>query len=505
MSHDIRTPMNGIMGMAAIASAHLDDREKVEDCLKKISKSSEHLLSLINEVLDMNKIESGKIDLKEEDFNLSELIDSIINMTRSQMDKYGHTFTVNSLNVEHEEVLGDPGRLRQVFINILSNAIKYTPEGDRISLMIKERKTKASGIGHFEFIFEDNGYGMIEEFLNHIFEPFIRADDKITASIQGTGLGMAITRNIVRMMGGDISVQSVYGEGSRFTVDIYLKLSNREKEDYSCFSGLRVLVADDDAISCESARETLKDLGMESECVCSGKDAVDRVKAGNEEGKGFGAVILDWKMPDQNGKETVKEIRKIVGKGVPIVIFSSFEWADIEQIAREAGADGVLGKPLFKSKIANLFRSILEHETGTKEEKSPLKKLEEMDFDGKMVLLAEDHRINAEIAKHVFQMVNLKVDWVEDGEEAYNRMKEAGDGYYSIIFMDIQMPETNGLEATGLIRSLDREDAKKIPIIALTANAFDEDVQRSLQAGMNAHLSKPVQPDILFETLENVI
>ena len=336
MSHDIRTPMNGIIGMTAIAAAHLDDRERVADCLRKINESSQHLLSLVNEVLDMNKIESGKIELTEEEFSLVELIDGMLAMTRPQIQEHEHSFRVNLVNVEHEQVIGDSRRLQQVFVNIMSNAIKYTPNGGKLSLSIMETPTRTHEFGHFQFIFEDNGYGMTEEFQKRLFEPFSRANDKQTAGIQGTGLGMTITRNIVRMMGGDISVESVYGEGSKFTVNVYLKLQNTADIDCESFLGLRILVADDDPVSCESVCEILNDMGMNSEWVLSGRAAVDRVKTRHEQGRDFYAVIIDWKMPDQDGVATTRQIRQLVGEEVPIIVISAYDWTEIEQEARQA-------------------------------------------------------------------------------------------------------------------------------------------------------------------------
>ncbi|MBQ6966554.1 MAG: response regulator [Lachnospiraceae bacterium] len=505
MSHDIRTPMNGIIGMTAIAQSHIDDREKVADCLEKISRSSDHLLSLINEVLDMNKIESGKVELREENFNLSELIDNMITMTRPQVQQHEHSFYVNIINVEHELVTGDKGRIQQVFMNILSNAIKYTPNGGRISLSIKERHTKAKGIGHYEFVFEDNGYGMTEEFQKHLFEPFTRANDKTTSAIQGTGLGMAITRNIVRMMGGDIAVKSKLGEGSRFTVNIYLKLQRDTEADYSSFKGLNVLVADNDPVSCESVCEILNDLGMNSEFVLSGQAAIDRIELRKDQGREFTAIIIDWKMPDMNGIDTTKAIRKLLGNDIPIIIFSAYDWTDIEQEAREAGATSFLGKPLFRTKLISLFDNIVNKVDNNSSANQPLKKLEEMNLKGKRALLVEDHRINAEIARHIFQMAGLDTDWLENGEEAVNKISSVEDDYYSIIFMDIQMPKMNGYQATELIRNMDRKYTKEVPIIAMTANAFADDVVLSKKSGMNEHIAKPIDFEELARILQNYI
>ena len=501
MSHDIRTPMNGIIGMTTIAASHLDDRERVADCLRKISESSNHLLSLINEVLDMNKIESGKVELIEEEFNLAELIDGMLTMTRPQMQAHEHSFRVNIINLEHEQVIGDSRRIQQVFVNIMSNAIKYTPNGGKISLSVRETPTKTEEFGHYQFIFEDNGYGMTEDFQKRLFEPFARANDKQTAGIQGTGLGMAITRNIVRMMGGDITVESVYGEGSKFTVNIYLKLQNKDDINYDNFVDLRVLVADDDPVCCESTCDILGGMGIISEWVLSGHAAVERVRTRRDQGRDFFAVIIDWKLPDQDGVETTRQLRRLVGDEVPIIIFSAYDWSDIEHEAREAGATSFISKPLFRTKLANLFNALVNHQPGEADLEAPLRLLEEMALDGHCVLLAEDQEINAEIATDFLEMAGLEVDWAKDGREAVDKLAASPDGYYSMVFMDIQMPNMNGYEAARAIRSMDRRYAKEIPIVAMTANAFTDDILNCKMAGMNEHIAKPIDIDALTRVL----
>ena len=370
MSHDIRTPMNGIIGMTAIATAHLDDRERVEDCLKKISEASSHLLSLINEVLDMNKIESGKVELNEENFNLSELVNTLLAMTKAQLENHRHKLKVDIADVIHENVIGDSHRIQQVFVNLMSNAIKYTPDGGTISLTVAERPTNAHGIACYEFVFEDNGIGMTEEFQKHLFEPFTRANDKKTAAIQGTGLGMTISQSLVRMMGGDIQVKSKPGEGSRFTVTIYLKFV------------------------------------------------------------------------DVQNAEPHKE--------------------------------------------------------------DPLKNLEDLKFEGKRILLVEDHPVNAEIAKNVLQMTGLEVEWVVDGEAAVERMANSKEGEFDLVFMDIQMPNMDGYQATAAIRAMTTY-ARRIPIVAMTANAFADDIRRAKEVGMNGHISKPLDFNELARILQKWI
>lgn len=501
MSHDMRTPMNGIIGMTTIAARHLDDRERVADCLKKIKDSSNHLLSLINDVLDMNKIESGKVELHEEEFCLADLIDGMLTMTRPQIQAHGHSFRVNIANVEHEQLIGDSRRIEQVFVNIMSNAIKYTPDGGKISLSVRECPTRKQGFGYFQFVFEDNGYGMTEEFQKHLFEPFARARDKQTAGIQGTGLGMAITRNIVRMMGGDIAVESVYGEGSKFTVNLYLQLQSTENINYESFADLRVLVADDDPVCCESTCELLNDMGMNSEWALSGKAAVDRVKVRQEQGRDFFAVIVDWKLPDQDGVQTTRQIRELVGKDTPIIIFSAYDWSEIEQAAREAGATAFISKPPFRTKLAALFSVLVSNQKENSDLDAPLQSLEKLGLDGRRVLLAEDQELNAEIAMDFLSMTGLEIDWARDGEEAVKMVAASPDGYYSMIFMDVQMPNKNGYEATRAIRAMDRQYDREIPIVAMTANAFAEDVMNCKQAGMNEHITKPIDVDVLARVL----
>ena len=503
MSHDMRTPMNGIIGMTTIAANHLDDTERVADCLRKIKDSSNHLLALINEVLDMNKIESGKVELQEEEFCLADLIDGMLTMTRPQILSHEHSFRVNIVNVEHEQLIGDSRRIEQVFVNIMSNAIKYTPNGGRITLSVIETSAGRPGYGHYQFIFEDNGYGMTEEFQKHLFEPFARAND--VAGIQGTGLGMAITRNIVRMMGGDIAVHSVYGEGSRFTVNMYLKLQNVGAINYDAFTDLRILVADDDPVCCESVCEILNDMGMNSEWVLSGKAAVDRVKTRQEQGRDFFTILVDWKLPDQDGVVTVRQMRQLVGQQVPIVIISAYDWIDIEEEARDAGTSAFISKPLFRTKLATLFNSLVNNQTNGNAPDEPLCELEEMELDGRRVLLAEDMEINAEIAMTFLEMTGLEVDWARDGKQAVDMLTASDDGYYSMVFMDVQMPNMNGYEATQAIRAMERPYAKNIPIVAMTANAFAEDKINAKNAGMDEHIIKPIDVDALARVLNKYV
>ena len=502
MSHDIRTPMNGIIGMTAIAAAHIDDKERVKDSLQKITQASKHLLSLINEVLDMSKIESGKVQLIEEEFNLSDLIDNLLTMTNSQLESHHHKLRVNISGVTHEAVIGDSLRIQKVFTNLMGNAVKFTPDGGLIRLTISERPSGQAKVGCYEFVFEDNGIGMSEEFLEKIFEPFARATESGVNQIQGTGLGMPISRNIVRMMGGDIKVESKLGKGSRFTVTMYLKLQDVEEAVSDKFVDLDILVADDDSLGLESCCEMLSELGMKADGVSSGAEAVEQVIRHHEQDRDYFACILDWKMPDMDGIATTRAIRKAVGEDVPIIIISAYDWSEIEQEARAAGANAFVSKPLFRSRLERTFCALLGEET-SEDVDIPLEELEALDFSNCRVLLVEDNMLNAEIGKELLSMTGLKVDCVGDGTEAVEQINGCEDGYYDMIFMDIQMPKMNGYDATRAIRAMDRPYCKQVPIIAMTANAFAEDVMAAKTVGMNEHIAKPLDMDILAKTLRH--
>lgn len=504
MSHDIRTPMNGIIGMTAIAAAHLDDSERVRDCLGKITQASKHLLSLINEVLDMSKIESGKVDLVEEEFNISDLIDNLITMNMSLIEAHHHKLKVNIHNVEHEDVIGDSFRIQKVFTNLMSNAVKFTPDGGNITLTITEHPNKQAKVGCYEFIFEDDGIGIDPEFINRIFDPFARAEDGRVSKIQGTGLGMTISRNIVRMMGGDIRVESAINKGSKFTVTIYLRLQETPQELYEKFVDLPILIADDDEITLQSCSMMLTDIGMKTDCVSSGADAIVKVVEHHLVKNDYYACIIDWKMPDMDGIATTKAIRKAVGQDVPIIIISAYDWAGIEQEARAAGANAFISKPLFRSRLLRTFTSLIEDEDDIKID-FPIDSIYNHDFSNKRVLLVEDNELNREIALEMLQMTGLKVDQACDGMEAVDKLVENVDGYYDLIFMDIQMPRMNGYDATRAIRTMGRNYCKNIPIIAVTANAFAEDVHAAKTVGMNEHIAKPFDGAILMSTLEKYL
>ena len=499
MSHDIRTPMNAIIGMTTIAGTHLEDQERVSDCLSKIAVSSKHLLSLINEVLDMSKIESGKIDLTEEEFNLSDVIQNLLTMIRPAVQAKQHELELHIARVDHEEVIGDVMRLQRVFMNLLGNAVKYTPAGGKLELEISEKESNLYGYGCYEFIFKDNGIGMDEEFQRKIFDPFSRAEDSRISKIEGTGLGMTIAQNIVRMMNGSICVESEKGKGSQFIVTVFLKQQKTTALNLEQFAGLPVLVVDDDICACETTCEVLEDIGMRGEWVLSGREAVEHIWKAHQEGKSFFAVILDWKMPEMDGMETAKKIRQKVGDEVKIIILSAEDWTMIEPEARMAGVDGFISKPLFKSRLVYMIKKV-----AGKEEQIEVKSAEsspELVLSGKKVLLAEDNELNREIAEELIGNTGVSVESAKDGREALEKFEKNEEGYYDLIFMDIQMPVMNGYEAARAIRSLERKDAVTIPIIAMTANAFSEDVAASKRAGMNEHISKPLDIEQLMVCL----
>lgn len=500
MSHDIRTPMNAIIGMTAIAGKYLEDSERVEDCLRKITVSSRHLLSLINEVLDMSKIESGKIDLTEEEVNLSDLIENLVTMIRPAMQERKHNLDVHISNVEHELVIGDTMRMQQIFMNILGNSAKYTNPGGNIEMEINEKPSNMYGYGCYEFVFRDNGIGMSKEFLEKLFEPFARAEDSRVSKIEGTGLGMTIARNIARRMNGDIAVESEIGKGTKFVVTLILKLVDTETPDTEKLVDLPVLVVDDDKNASEMTCLILENIGMKGEYVLSGREAVQRVWEHHRNNQDYFAVILDWKMPEMDGIETARAIREKVGSDVPIIILSAYDWSTVEAEARSAGVDGFISKPLFKSRLVYLFNQIAEKD---KNKETPVDgAFTKVELNGKRILLVEDNELNREIAEEIVGGTGVTVESAENGKEALDKFEESDENYYDMILMDIQMPIMNGYEAVEAIRKLPRKDAAEIPIIAMTANAFTEDIQRSKNAGMNEHLTKPLDIEHLMKCLE---
>ncbi len=512
MSHDIRTPMNSIMGLTAIASMYVNDPERVKDCLTKITTSSRHLLGLINEVLDMAKIESGNLGLSEEDFDLPETVESLLSIMTPQINDKKLNLKVEIADIKHEHVVGDPMRLQQVFVNIMGNSVKFTPEGGTVSLRIKELPSRVKGSGCYEFTFSDTGCGMSEDFVKTVFEPFTRANDSRVTKVEGTGLGMSIVRSVVNLMNGTIDVKSKLGEGTTFTVTVYMKLREGDEHDLTPLEGLRVLVADDEETACESACEVLRSIGMEPDYVMSGDDAVAAVRDAEKNGRSYVAIILDWKMPGKSGIEAAREIREIVSEDMPIIILSAYDWTAVEQEARSVGVDAFIAKPLFRSRLVHVMKGLIASDEP--ELASEYEVLQQSDFSGHRILLTEDNSIAAAIALDIMGMTGLEVDHAENGRVAVDMLLNAEPGYYELVFMDIQMPVMNGYEAAAAIRAAaegkgpdgeaidPRPDLGTIPVVALTADAFADDVARARAVGMNAHMSKPMEIELLVKTLK---
>lgn len=502
MSHDIRTPMNAIIGMTAIADTHVDDRERVLDCLQKINGASKLLLSLINEVLDMSKIESGRFILSEDEFNIGELLQDLVIMMQPEIKGKGHDLEIYIVDLQHENAIGDAQRVKQVLMNIFSNAVKYTPANGKIQIEVREIKTEENHCG-YEFIFTDNGKGMKPEFLKKIFEPFERAEDQDIIHIQGTGLGMAISYNIIQMMGGHIQVESEYGEGSRFTVYMPLRIQTSENLQEVHWQGLSVLVVDDDQVTCQSACGYLEDIGLKGEWVASGEEALDRISRRHAENNDYFAVIMDLKMPKMDGVETTRCIRERVGNELPVIILSAYDMESYEAQVCQAGADACVTKPLFRSKLIQ----ILKKYTGTDRLSQEIhtSSLSGWNFPDSRILLVEDNELNREIAEEIIGSAGVTIETAVNGQEAVDKMKCSPEGYYQLILMDIQMPIMDGYEATRQIRASSHPDARNVPIVAMTANAFSDDVKRAKEAGMNCHIAKPIDIKILMQTLKEYL
>ncbi len=505
MSHDIRTPMNAIVGFTALAASHIDNREQVQDYLGKISVSSQHLLSLINDVLDMSRIESGKVTIEEADVHLPDVIHDLRTIIQSNIASKQLELFIDTQDVRHEDIITDKLRLNQVLLNILSNAIKFTPAGGMISFRVIEKTSPVADIANFEFRIKDNGIGMSEEFQKTIFDAFTRERTSTVSGIQGTGLGMAITKNIVDMMGGTITVHSEKGKGSEFVVQLPCRISGTSAkfEPLPELNGLRALVADDDTDTCLSVCSMLREIGMRPDWTNYGKEAIVRAKEALDQADAFQVYIIDWLMPDLNGIETVRRIRKVIGDDTPIIILTAYDWADVEEEAKEAGVTAFCSKPLFMSELRSVLAKPFTASRNSQAEKEETP--EKPNFSGKRVLLAEDNEMNQMIAEAILTEVGLSVEIAGDGSEAVEKMKEASAGYYDIILMDIQMPKMDGYEAAKQIRTLDDPQKAAIPIVAVTANAFEEDRKTALEAGMNGHLAKPYDVPAIMETLKALL
>ena len=501
MSHDIRTPMNAIIGFTGLAASHINDTERVQEYLTTIGRSSEHLLSLINDVLDMSRIESGKMTLNEKVESLSDILHVLRDIVHADIKAKQHNFFIDTVDVRNELVYCDKLRLNQVLLNLISNAIKYTRPGGTISLRIIQKSITKTGYGTFEFRCKDNGIGMSEEFAKTIFDPFTREETSTVSGIQGTGLGMAITKNIVEMMGGSISVATKKGEGTEFVVTVDFRLAEKKTSDTAIpeLKGLRSLVVDDDVNACQSIADMLREAGMRSEWCVSGKEAVIRTEESLRHGDRFKVYIIDWLMPDMNGIETVRRIRKVIGEDASIIILTAYDWGSIEKEAREAGVTGFITKPLFPS---DLHRVLLESCGKTSPEQSD-KEEETLSLKGRKVLLADDNKLNLKIGTLQLQEQGMIVDTALDGQIAVDMIREKGIDAYDFVLMDVQMPVMDGYEATTVIRKL--PDGDKLKIIAFSANAFEEDKEKSRKAGMDGHIAKPLKINELLNELKRFI
>ena len=502
MSHDIRTPMNAIIGFTSLAATHIDNREQVLDYLKKISISSQHLLSLINDVLDMSRIESGKVKIEEKAVHLPDLVHDVRSIIQPNVAAKRLSLFIDTMDIEDEDIITDPLRLNQILLNILSNAIKFTPTGGMISIRIAQKNGAPKGCVCYEFRIKDNGIGMSEEFQKHIFEEFSREESSTVSGIQGTGLGMSITKNIVDLMGGTIALTSEPGKGSEFIVTLCFARSGQKAEPKQLpqLEGLRALVADDDTDTCLNVSTMLSKIGMRPEWTISGKEAVIRTKYAVEQGDEFSVYIIDWLIPDMNGIEIVRQIRKVIGNQCPIIILTAYDWADIEDEARAAGVTAFCEKPLFLSELRRVLAEPFRAEPASKPAQPTA-----ADLQGKKLLLVEDNELNREIALEILKEAGFVVDTAEDGAVAVRKIKQAAPGQYDLILMDIQMPNLDGYEATRQIRALPDAEKASIPIFAMTANAFEEDRQNALEAGMNGHIAKPLDVPHLLRVLADAL
>ena len=506
MSHDIRTPMNAVIGFSTLAMANVENPERVKDYLSKILSSSNHLLSLINDILDMSRIESGKIQLDEKEANLSDMLHDIKTIINGQIHAKQLELFMDVIDVTDEDIICDKTRINQVLLNLLSNAIKFTPPGGTVSVRVTQIHNAPEGKGLYEIRVKDTGIGMSPEFAEHVFEPFERERSSTVSKIQGTGLGMAISKNIIDMMGGTIEVHSEQDKGTEFVISLCLKLQSERRtfEKIAELTGLKALAVDDDFNTCDSVTKMLSQIGMRSEWTLSGKEAVLRARQAIEMNDAFNAYIIDWRLPDMNGIEVTRQIRAL-GDDTPIIILTAYDWSDIEVEARAAGVTAFCSKPMFMSDLRESLLNALGHQQAKDEEKIfPVTEATES-FRGKRLLLVEDNELNREIAFEILNEYGFIVDTAENGKEAVDTISSSKHGYYDLVLMDIQMPVMNGYEATKSIRALEDTVLADVPIIAMTANAFDEDRKTAADCGMNGFISKPINMEEVIETLHSVL
>ena len=498
MSHDIRTPMNAIIGLTTIAERNLGDTKSTEEYLRKIMLASNHLLTLINDILDISKVESGRLNLSPLTFSIVETVENLVNLSQPMIKEKNIIFNFRISRMEKEYLYADQLRLNQIYINILSNAIKYTESGGSVSVDMREAESQKPGCVQLTYKVSDSGIGMSPEFMANMYQPFSRQTDSRVNSIQGTGLGLAITKQMVDLMGGTIDCQSEQGKGTTFTVTLDLPVADRQREDMM-LDPMDVLIIDDDEVLLETAVDTLESLGVTADRAGSGLEALGMITRRHEAGRDYSVVILDWKMPDIDGLETIRRIRAEVGSGTPILLISAYDWSDIEDVAKEAGANGFVSKPLFRSKLYDTINALL----GT-EAKSVEPENDYSDLQGLNILIAEDNNVNWEIISAMLGMFGITTERAENGRVCVEKVRQAAKGSYALVFMDIQMPEMNGLDATRNIRKLNDPWASSIPIIAMTADAFSENVTECLNAGMNGHIAKPIDIKLVIKEIRRI-
>ena len=499
MSHDIRTPMNAIIGLTTLAEKDLGDVESTKESLRKISLASNHLLTLINDILDISKVESGKLKLSPQSFSIAETVENLVNISQPMIKEKKIIFSFHIDKMEKEYLYTDQLRLNQIYINILSNAIKYTEPGGRVSVDMSEEESSIPGCVRLTYVVADSGIGMSPEFMQTMYQPFSRQTDSRVNSIEGTGLGLAITKQMVDLMGGRIDCQSEQGKGTTFTVTLDIPQADKQLDDIR-LDQVNALTVDDDEIVLQTMVSEFQSLGSAAEIAHSGKEALEMLTRKHESGKDYTLVILDWKMPDMDGIETIRRIRTEISGDIPILLTSAYDWSDIEDLAKDAGADGFISKPIFRSALYKKINSILGTESVSVEPEDDYS-----DLKGLNILVAEDIEINWMIISGMLSMIGITSEQAENGRVCVEKMRTAADGTYDLIFMDVQMPEMNGLDAARAIRQLENPRAASIPIVAMTAEAFSENVTECLDAGMNGHIAKPIDIKLVIKEIRRII
>ena len=499
MSHDIRTPMNAIIGLTTLAEKDLGDVESTKESLRKISLASNHLLTLINDILDISKVESGKLKLSPQSFSIAETVENLVNISQPMIKEKKIIFSFHIDKMEKEYLYTDQLRLNQIYINILSNAIKYTEPGGRVSVDMSEEESSIPGCVRLTYVVADSGIGMSPEYMQTMYEPFSRQTDSRVNSIEGTGLGLAITKQMVDLMGGKIDCQSEQGKGTTFTVTLDIPQADKQLDDIR-LDQVNALIVDDDEIVLQTMVSEFQSLGAAAEIAHSGKEALEMLTRKHESGKDYTLVILDWKMPDMDGIETIRRIRTEISGDIPILLTSAYDWSDIEDLAKDAGADGFISKPIFRSALYKKINSILGTESVSVEPEDDYS-----DLKGLNILVAEDIEINWMIISGMLSMIGITSEQAENGRVCVEKMRTAADGTYDLIFMDVQMPEMNGLDAARAIRQLENPRAASIPIVAMTAEAFSENVTECLDAGMNGHIAKPIDIKLVIKEIRRII